>query len=96
MLNHLNDLNLLNTIIGKYVKINVQKFRENELRLHSLIQVGDLVHKAGFLYALILPRYDHLILLHIRGIQFCAIAYFDNHTEYVIALHFGTQIKLQK
>ena len=64
----LNDLNLLNTIIGKYMRINIQKFKENELCLHPPIQVGDLVHKEGFLYALILPGYDRLILLHIRGI----------------------------
>ncbi|PKY57828.1 hypothetical protein RhiirA4_479198 [Rhizophagus irregularis] len=42
---NMSDLGLLNTNIGKYVRINVRKYKENELCLRPLIQVGDLIHK---------------------------------------------------
>ena len=88
MLNSLNNLNLLDTTIGKYVRVNIRKYGKDkngkdELHLHPRLKAGDLVHKEAFLYALNLTGHDRLILFHIQGIWFCAIAYFVNHEVYV-------------
>ncbi|CAB4440547.1 unnamed protein product [Rhizophagus irregularis] len=44
---------VLLSYIGKYVKINIRKYKENETRLNSPASVGDLVRKCESLYALI-------------------------------------------
>ncbi|RGB42573.1 hypothetical protein C1646_750752 [Rhizophagus diaphanus] len=46
---NMSDLGLLNTIIGKYVRINVRKYKEMN---YFASTVGDLIHKEESLYAL--------------------------------------------
>ena len=74
------------------MKVKIKEFQEDELRLDPPIQIGDLIHKCFYLYTLI-PRYDRLILLHLKGHWFGAIAFFDGHEAYVFFFNnFSPQI----
>src|SRR4051812_26688936 len=85
LLNSLRTLNLLK-VIKRNSEVNVRKFGEDELKLNPPIKPGDLVHKSCCLYVLILPGWHRLILWHIRGRLFRAIAFFDDHDKYAIFL----------
>ncbi|PKY20515.1 hypothetical protein RhiirB3_469822 [Rhizophagus irregularis] len=78
MLNDLRRLNLLN-YIKKNLEVNIREFDGNELTLNPPIQPGDLVHKSSCLFASILPNWHRLMLWHIRGRWFRAIAFFEDH-----------------
>ena len=82
MIEDMNKLNLLR-YIERNVKVTIREFGENELRLNPPAQIGDLIHKTSYLHALILPSYCRLILLHLKGRWFRAIAFFEDHTSYV-------------
>ena len=84
LLNNLNQLNLLSTFIQRHVRnVVIRRFRDWELHLNPPAAVGHIVHKVGCFYALVLPNNGRLVLRHIQGVWFRAVAYFSNHTHYV-------------
>ncbi|RGB30783.1 hypothetical protein C1646_764880 [Rhizophagus diaphanus] len=83
MLNSLRTFDFLDVYIKRNLEVNIRKFAEGELNLNPPIQPNDLVHKSPCLYVLVLPECYHLMLWHIRGRLFRAIAFYDNHDEYV-------------
>jgi hypothetical protein len=82
MLKDLNDAGLLNDVVGFYFKARVREFRNGEIRLSPSVDIYDIVPKGSYMYALVLPRGQYLMLRHLREEWFRCIAFFNNHDKY--------------
>jgi hypothetical protein len=82
MIRDLGLLNLLNQIIGRNRNVIIREFNGQELRLDPPPNVGDLVHKEGYLYSIKLSSSSRLILRHLQGRWFRTVAYFSDHLLY--------------
>lgn len=87
MIRDLEKDRILNDVIGRDIIGVVREFRYNEKsgRMEltgSIIDIGDIVPKESYIYAMILPNNHYLMLRHIVGIWFRCLGYFSNHDSY--------------
>ncbi|PKK78159.1 hypothetical protein RhiirC2_770517 [Rhizophagus irregularis] len=66
MLKDLNDAGLLNDVVGFYIKARVREFKNGEIRLSPSVDIYDIVPKGSYMYALVLPKGQYLMLRHLR------------------------------
>ncbi|PKK71889.1 hypothetical protein RhiirC2_743695 [Rhizophagus irregularis] len=49
------------------IRVNIRKFKKDQTKLDPPEQIDDLIHKCSFLYVLVLPNHDRLILRHLQA-----------------------------
>ncbi|RIA88312.1 hypothetical protein C1645_739508 [Glomus cerebriforme] len=64
MLEDLNDAGLLNDVVGLYFKGRIREFRNGEIHLKPNVDIYDIVPKGSYMYTLVLPRGQYLMLRH--------------------------------
>lgn len=93
MLNDLRTLNLLDDVIGLCKKGTIRTYNREEKKLNPVkegkgkklrgeINVYDVVPKCYNIYVYVLPEGQYILLYHICGRWFRALAYFKNHYFY--------------
>src|SRR4051812_43690750 len=83
MIGDLNRLNLLNEFIGRNKSVVMRVFSGQATRLNPPANVWDVVHKEGYIYCLVLQNDQRLILRHLQGRWFRAVAFFNDHLSYI-------------
>ncbi|RHZ82685.1 hypothetical protein Glove_105g5 [Diversispora epigaea] len=81
MLSNLRISGLLEDVVGRNVKGRVRKYK-GETKLRPAINIHDIVPKGHYIYALVLTNGQYVMLRHIRGRWFRALAYFTDHSLY--------------
>ncbi|PKC00959.1 hypothetical protein RhiirA5_382090 [Rhizophagus irregularis] len=53
-------------VSGFYIKARVREFKNGEIRLSPSVDIYDIVPKGSYMYALVLPKGQYLMLRHLR------------------------------
>lgn len=87
MIQNLQKDNFLHVLIGLSIRAEVREFIldkvSNQLKINGpTITNYHIVPKGSYMYTLYLPNNHFLILRHLKGRWYRALAYFSNHDTY--------------